>query len=207
MNKIIIATSNINKIKEISKPLEKLKFNIINQKDIGIKNIKETGVTFIENALLKARNASKISGLPSIGDDSGISVDALKGAPGIYSSRFAGNNSSDFNNIKKLLLKMKNIKIYKNRTACFNCVIVYLRYFNDPLPIITYGTWKGIIVKKPKGNNGFGYDSIFFDTKIGLTAAELNNKQKNNFSHRSKALKLMIKKIVKYHKIITTKFK
>lgn len=192
MKKIVIATGNINKIKEISKSLKKLKFKIINQKKIGIKNIKEIGTTFIENALLKTKHASKISGLPSIGDDSGIYVDALKGAPGIYSSRFSGKNSSDFNNLKKLLLKMKHIKKYEERTAFFICVMVYLKCFNDPFPIITHGIWKGMIAYHPKGVNGFGYDSIFFDTKMKLTAAELNNKQKNNLSHRGKALRSMV---------------
>lgn len=191
MKKVILATNNLEKINELYELLKECKFNILFNHDFSIRSIKETKLTFIENAILKARHVAKLTGLSVISDDSGISVNALNGSPGVNSKRFAGKNSSDTENIKKLLYKMKDIP-YNKRQAQFNCVLVYLRNFNDPIPIICHGIWKGIITDTPKGINGFGYDSIFYDEKLKMTAAQLTKYQKNHVSHRFQASKLLL---------------
>lgn len=191
MQKVVLATGNAGKVCEFSELLKECKLNIIAQTELAIRAIEETGLTFIENAILKARNAAKVSGLAAIADDSGLSVNALNGAPGIYSARFAGENASDEENLHKLLSVMKDIPD-NQRQAQFNCVLVYLRHFADPTPIICHGIWQGVLTHEPKGSNGFGYDPIFYDTQLKLTAAQLTKAQKNALSHRGQALRMLL---------------
>lgn len=183
MNKIVLASNNLNKIKELNQNFPNIAWQSLSC--FGIAEIDETGFSFVENALLKARNASKISNLPALADDSGLCVKALNGAPGIYSARFAGNVKSDSANNQKLLELMQS---QQNRSAMFVCVLVYVNSFDDPLPIIAQGVWYGEIALKPKGENGFGYDPIFYLPDMKKTAAMLTLAEKNRFSHRAKAL-------------------
>ena len=191
MAKIIIATRNSKKLSEIEVLMKDAKLEFCSQLDFDLKSCDEPYDTFIENALAKARYASKNTGLPAIADDSGICVDILKGKPGIHSARYAGKSATDEKNIKKLL-KVLNDEI--NRKAHFHCSIVFIRNPLDPEPVITEGFWYGEILKEMKGSNGFGYDPIFLDYKTEKAAAELNSKVKNRISHRAQALqKLKLK--------------
>lgn len=191
MKKIVLATNNIAKVNELSTMLGK-SYEIISQKSLGVKEVMETGLSFVENALIKARNAAKYSEFPVIADDSGIVVDVLNGAPGIYSARYAGVSASDEENLKKLLL---NLEKSKNRKANFCCAMVYIKDAKDPMPLIIQEKWHGEITNKPQGTNGFGYDSIFYLKEYGLTSAQLTAKQKNNISHRGKAIKKFLQEI------------
>jgi len=188
--KIVLASNNAGKIREINNLLNQQKFQVLPQKDFTKEEAIEDGLSFVENAIKKARFACKASGLPAIADDSGIEVDALNGAPGIYSARFAGESATDQENLEKLLTDLKGIED-KNRTARFQCVMVFMRHANDPTPIICQGSWEGRILKTPQGNNGFGYDPIFFVPEDNCSSAELSADRKNELSHRGKALKLM----------------
>ena len=191
MAKIIIATRNSKKLSEIEVLMKDFKLEFCSQLDFDLKSCDEPYDTFIENALAKARYASKNTGLPAIADDSGICVDILKGKPGIHSARYAGKSATDEKNIKKLL-KVLNDEI--NRKAHFHCSIVFIRNHLDPEPVIAEGFWYGEILKQMKGSNGFGYDPIFLDYKTEKAAAELNSKVKNRISHRAQALqKLKLK--------------
>ena len=191
MAKIIIATRNSKKLSEIEVLMKDAKLEFCSQLDFDLKSCDEPYDTFIENALAKARYASKNTGLPAIADDSGICVDILKGKPGIHSARYAGKSATDEKNIKKLL-KVLNDEI--NRKAHFHCSIVFIRNHLDPEPVIAEGFWYGEILKEMKGSNGFGYDPIFLDYKTEKAAAELNSKVKNRISHRAQALqKLKLK--------------
>lgn len=192
--KIIFASNNPGKIHELQTLFKKFDIEIIPQTVLDISETDETSLTFVENALLKARHACQATALPAIADDSGLEVAALKGAPGIYSARFAGKNASPEKNIQKLLTKMQNIPD-KHRQARFYCVVVYLVHAADPTPLICEGTWEGLILKKPVGNKGFGYDPVFFDPKQNCSAAQLPLEKKNKMSHRGKALQLLIKKL------------
>ncbi|MGI2298620.1 RdgB/HAM1 family non-canonical purine NTP pyrophosphatase [Candidatus Cardinium hertigii] len=194
MKKLVLATGNPGKVAELSELLKGFKFDIIAQTDLGIRSIEETGLTFIENAILKARHAAKATGLPAIAEDSGISVDALKGAPGIYSARYGGPYAADEDNMKKLLAEMKDIPDHE-RQAQFDCLLVYLRHPEDPTPLVCHGIWKGLIRREPKGNNGFGYDPIFYDPQLDLTAAELTKAKKNIVSHRGQALRILLESL------------
>ncbi|MGI2299718.1 RdgB/HAM1 family non-canonical purine NTP pyrophosphatase [Candidatus Cardinium hertigii] len=194
MKKVVLATGNPDKVNELSELLKAFKFDILAQTDLGITSIEETGLTFIENAILKARHAAKATGLPAIAEDSGISVQALKGAPGIYSARYSGPYGSDQDNIKKLLTEMKDIPDH-DRQAQFDCLLVYLRHPEDPTPLICHGIWKGVVRREAKGNNGFGYDPIFYDPQLGLTAAELTKEKKNIVSHRGQALRILLESL------------
>ncbi|WP_032115524.1 RdgB/HAM1 family non-canonical purine NTP pyrophosphatase [Candidatus Arsenophonus nilaparvatae] len=191
MHKVVLATGNAGKVIEFTELLKECNLNIIAQTELAISVIEETGLTFVENAILKARHAAKASGFAAIADDSGLSVNALKGAPGIYSARFAGENASDEENLHKLLSILKDIPD-NQRQAQFHCVLVYLRHFADPTPIICHGIWQGVLTHEPKGSNGFGYDPIFYDSKLKLTAAQLTKVQKNAVSHRGQALKMLL---------------
>lgn len=191
MAKIIIATRNSKKLSEIEVLMKDAKLEFCSQLDFDLKSCDEPYDTFIENALAKARYASKNTGLPAIADDSGICVDILKGKPGIHSARYAGKSATDEKNIKKLL-KVLNDEI--NRKAHFHCSIVFIRNHLDPEPVIAEGFWYGEILKEMKGSNGFGYDPIFLDYKTKKAAAELSSKVKNRISHRAQALqKLKLK--------------
>tara|TARA_B100001057_G_scaffold197956_1_gene198535 strand:- start:256 stop:843 length:588 start_codon:yes stop_codon:yes gene_type:complete len=188
MDKILLASNNTNKIKEFDEIL-KHKFELIPQSKLNINEVEETGLTFLENAILKARNATKIGNLPAIADDSGIEVDALSGRPGIFSARYAGIQKNDEENNKLLLNELIDIP-FEERTARYQCVIVFMPYFDHPLPKVYCGSWEGYIGFEESGDNGFGYDPIFFLPDLGRTAAQLSEKEKNKISHRGKALNL-----------------
>ena len=183
---IVLASHNRNKAQEIQMLLGN-QFHVILQQAFDIPPIEETGSTFEENALLKAKTVYDIIGLPVIGDDSGLEVVALNNQPGVYSSRFAGDNASDDDNIDKLLRKMHNIPTDK-RTARFRCVVAFLGTSSDDQPVFFEGEWAGYIAKERRGKNGFGYDPVFVDLQSNLTAAELESDQKNKISHRGKAV-------------------
>lgn len=184
---LVLASANSGKIKELQQMLGGLGFNIVPQTQLNIADIEETGLTFVENSILKARNAAAHSSLPAVADDSGLEVDFLKGAPGIYSARFAGEAATDASNRDKLLELMKDVPA-DQRTARYQTVIVYMRHSNDPTPIICQGTWEGTIAFDEKGDGGFGYDSIFQVTETNCRAAELDKESKNKLSHRGKAI-------------------
>lgn len=180
---VVLGTNNKNKVVEINAMLNG--WQVRPQSDFDVSEAEETGLSFVENAILKARHACIHSGLPAIADDSGLEVDALNGQPGIYSARYAGDNASDRDNLEKLL---KNMRDVDHRSARFRCVIVYMRHQHDPSPIICNGTWEGEITESPKGSHGFGYDPIFFIPELGKTAAEMDAAEKNRLSHRGSAL-------------------
>lgn len=184
---LVVATGNQGKLKEISQLLAPLHIRVRGQKEFAIPDIEETGLTFVENALLKARNTCAHTGKPALADDSGIEVDALNGAPGIYSARYAGTGASDSANVDKLLHALRGVPEEK-RTARFQCVMVYLRHADDPTPLICQGTWEGTIALTPAGDNGFGYDPVFWVPQQGCTAAQLPPAIKNSLSHRGQAL-------------------
>ena len=192
MNKIVIATNNKKKLNEIVTILENLNIEAIPQSYFKIGESEEPFNTFIENALIKARYASKKTGLPAIADDSGLCVDILKGEPGIHSARFSGLPKSDENNNLKLLEVLKDKHI---RKAHYYCAIVFIKSTDDPQPIIAEGLWQGEILEIPRGKNGFGYDPLFLDYKTNLSAAELSTEIKNKISHRSQALKKIKQKL------------
>lgn len=199
MQEIILASSNQGKIEEFKHVLNFTQYRIKAQDEFGIPVPEETGLTFVENAILKARNACHYTGLPAIADDSGIEVDALQGKPGIYSARYAGHNASGADNIKKLLQELLNVP-QNLRSASFQCVIVYLRHEFDPSPLICHGTWHGSILFEPVGEKGFGYDPIFFVPTHNCSAAELSLVIKNQISHRAQALNELIRLLVKQAK-------
>lgn len=192
MTSIVLATGNKGKVKELSQLLADQQITIIPQSDFNVPDVSETGTTFIENAIIKARHAAKITGLPAIADDSGLAVDALGGAPGIYSARFSGENATDASNNEKLLTELANVP-KQERTARFHCVLTYLRHADDPTPIICHGVWEGEILTAPQGEQGFGYDPLFWLTDLQQTSAQLSRDLKNKISHRGKALTQLIK--------------
>ncbi len=188
---IVLASNNQGKIREINQLLSKLECNVLALKTFTNEEAIEDGLSFVENAIKKARFACKASGLPAIADDSGIEVDALNGQPGIYSARFAGENASDEENVDKLLADLAEFSV-EQRSARFQCVMVYMRHAYDPTPIICQGTWEGNISCERHGENGFGYDPVFYVERDNCTAAQLSAERKNILSHRGQALaKLM----------------
>jgi len=187
MQQLVLATGNQGKVAELSNLLTEYGFEVIAQTDLQVKSAPETGTTFIENAIIKARHAAKITGLPAIADDSGLEVDHLNGAPGIYSARYAGKEGDDKANVHKLLKALEGVPD-KERTARFHCVLVYMRHAADPTPIVCHGVWEGKISEQPEGENGFGYDPIFFVSEQGMTAAHLAPELKKKISHRGQAL-------------------
>lgn len=191
MKKIVLASNNKGKVREINQLLAGLAIEVVPQAAFGALDVEETGQTFVENAILKARHASHHTGLPAIADDSGLEVDVLQGAPGIYSARYAGPGASDADNVDKLLKTLAHTPAGE-RTARFQCVMVYMRYPTDPTPIICQGTWEGGILTEPRGDNGFGYDPIFLVPELNQSAAELDAQTKNRLSHRGQALKLLL---------------
>ena len=194
VNRIVFASGNVGKVREIGQLLEGLSINILPQSDFNVPEIEETGRTFVENAILKARNAAHYTGLPAIADDSGIAVDVLQGRPGIVSARFAGVGASDEDNLLKLIDMIKPFS-EEQRTARFICSMVYLRHEHDPIPMIAQGVWEGQLVTDPKGKNGFGYDPIFYVSSHQCTSAELPPEIKNTLSHRGQALKQLLVKL------------
>jgi len=194
MKKIVLASNNKGKVREFNDLLANLGWEVTPQAELGVEEVEETGLSFVENAILKARNAAAHTGLPAIADDSGIEVDALNGAPGIYSARFAGLNASDEDNLQKLLADMKDVPD-ANRTARFQCLLVFMRHDLDPTPLIAQGTWEGSILTSPQGKNGFGYDPIFYVAEENCSSAELDPATKNKLSHRGQALQKFIQVI------------
>ena len=184
----VLATNNDHKLREIQELISN-RFELVSQSDLEIDGAEETGLTFVENALIKARHASKLSGLPAIADDSGLEVDALGGRPGIYSARFAGNDASDVENVKKLLTEMSG---KQTRSARFQCVIVLLEHALDPTPLIAQGTLEGQILTEPRGHEGFGYDPVLYLPELSKTVADLSGPQKNQISHRARALQQLL---------------
>ncbi|AFJ45690.1 XTP/dITP diphosphatase [Shimwellia blattae] len=191
MQKVVLATGNAGKVRELADLLNNFGLDIVAQTTLGVESAEETGLTFIENAILKARHAARATGLPAIADDSGLAVDALGGAPGIYSARYAGEEASDRQNLEKLLDTMKAVPD-DQRTARFHCVLVYLRHADDPTPLVCHGSWEGRIARAPAGDGGFGYDPVFFVPSEGKTAAQLTRDEKRAISHRGQALKLLL---------------
>ena len=186
--KIILASKNQDKIKEIGKILRSSKRTLMTCNDIDIPEVEETGSTFVENAILKARSASLITGLAAIADDSGIEVDYLNAQPGIKSARYSGDNATNESNNLKLLKALDGVP-YEKRKACYRCVIVYMRFPDDPFPVITSGSWEGYITEQLIGSNGFGYDPLFYLPEYDKTSAQISSSLKNKISHRAKALK------------------
>jgi XTP/dITP diphosphohydrolase len=191
---LVLASSNAGKLRELQALLSPLNLVVRSQQDFDVPEIAETGLTFIENAILKARNAAKHTGLPAIADDSGLEVDMLHGAPGIYSARYAGPHATDRENMQKLLLELADTE-KQARTARFQCIVVFMRHFLDPTPLVCQGTWEGLIVDHPRGDNGFGYDPVFYVAAYGCTAAELDTDTKNRASHRGQALVQLVKRL------------
>jgi XTP/dITP diphosphohydrolase len=191
MQQIVLASSNRGKVREINAILGGLDIEVVPQSDFNVVDAEETGLSFVENAILKARNAAEHTGLPAIADDSGIEVDALRGAPGIYSARFAGPGASDSDNVDKLLDALKDVEDAA-RTARFQCVMVFMRHAQDPTPLICQGTWDGRILHAPQGESGFGYDPVFFVPTHNCRAAELTPQVKNSLSHRGQALRKLL---------------
>lgn len=196
---IVFASSNSGKCREFNLYFRELRFNLISQQALGVVDAEETGKTFIENAIIKARHAAAETLLPAIADDSGLIVAALHGEPGIYSARYAGEHGNAAKNIAKLLKNLNNTQD-SQRLAYFYCVIVYLREANDPMPIIGEGKWTGRILTSPRGDNGFGYDPVFYDPKEDKSAAELALARKNEISHRALALRDLVSKLHKHVK-------
>ena len=186
--KVVLASGNKGKLVELQNALDTFNVELIPQTQFNVESAEETGLTFVENAILKARHASKITGLPALSDDSGLEVDALLGAPGIYSARFAGIDCSDEQNNLKLLSELKDVA-HEKRTARFHCILVYVRHWQDPTPIICQGSWEGLIKTDLQGEGGFGYDPLFFVPELQLSAAQLSKDQKSKISHRGKAIK------------------
>ncbi len=185
---IVLASNNAGKVREINQLLEGAHIKAVPQNDFGVADAEETGLTFVENAILKARHAARLSALPAIADDSGLEVDALAGAPGIYSARYAGPGASDHDNLVKLLADLDGLP-EAERSARFQCVLVYLRHPEDPTPLICQGTWEGSILATPRGEHGFGYDPVFWVPTHGCSSAELDPQTKNSLSHRGQALR------------------
>ncbi|VAW99887.1 Nucleoside 5-triphosphatase RdgB (dHAPTP, dITP, XTP-specific) [hydrothermal vent metagenome] len=196
IKKIVLASNNPGKVREIGQLLAGLDIEVVPQSDFNIPEIEETGLTFVENAILKARNAARLSNLPALADDSGIEVDAFKGAPGIYSARFAGVGASDAQNLEKLLTELQSLDS-PVRTARFQCLMVLMTHAGDPTPLICQGTWEGEIIDTPKGDNGFGYDPIFYVANEKCTSAQLPAEKKNALSHRGQALSCLLNKLSK----------
>lgn len=192
MQKLVIASNNAGKLREFQLLLAPLGIEILTQTQLGISEAEEPHCTFVENALAKARHASRESGLPALADDSGICVDALGGAPGVYSARYAGEPKSDARNNQALLDALQN---QTNRHAHYYCVLVFVRHADDPQPLIAEGEWHGDILTAPQGEGGFGYDPLFLVPEFQLTAAQLDREQKHAISHRGKAMQVLLEKI------------
>jgi XTP/dITP diphosphohydrolase len=192
--KVVLATGNKGKLTEFRQLLAGLDMDVVPQSDFDIPDAIEDGLSFVENAIIKARHAAKLTGLPAIADDSGLEVDMLNGAPGIYSARFSGENATDEKNNLRLLSLLQEIP-EEQRTARFQCLLVMMRHAEDPTPLICQGTWEGRISFAPQGDNGFGYDPLFLIPELGLTSAQLEKTEKNRISHRGQAMGLLLEKL------------
>lgn len=199
INKIVLASGNKGKLKEFNHVLKDLHVEVIPQSEFNVIDAEETGLSFVENAILKARHAATETGFAALADDSGLEVDALDGAPGIYSARFSGEQATDEKNNALLLEKLKGVPAEK-RTARFRCVLAFMRHANDPTPLICQGTWEGVILEESCGDNGFGYDPLFRIPELDKASAQLPPDQKNQLSHRGQAVALLKKTIEPYLK-------
>jgi len=199
INKIVLASGNKGKLKEFNQVLADLGVEVVPQSEFNVSDADETGLSFVENAILKARHAAEVTGLPALADDSGLEVDALQGAPGIYSARFSGEGATDAKNNELLLEKLKGIPS-EQRSARFRCVLVFMRHANDPTPLICQGSWEGTILEQASGSNGFGYDPLFWIPELEKASAELSPEQKNKLSHRGQAVQLLKQSIEPYLK-------
>ena len=189
--KVILASGNNGKLLELQTILGDLNMELIPQPQTSDYAVEETGTTFVENAIIKARHASRLSGLPSIADDSGLLVNELAGMPGVHTARYAGINSNSSDNIKLLLKNLMDYSELEQRLATFICVLVYMQSAKDPLPLVVIGQWQGAIATTVSGKDGFGYDPVFWDFKCQMTAAQMTNEQKSQYSHRGKACRLL----------------
>ncbi|NOZ10392.1 MAG: RdgB/HAM1 family non-canonical purine NTP pyrophosphatase [Gammaproteobacteria bacterium] len=192
--RILLASGNPGKLREINTLLKGTAIDVASQAEFEVPDVEETGLSFVENALIKARNGAEHTGLSTIADDSGLEVDALAGAPGIYSARYAGSGASDADNLNKLLLELEGTE-ESARTARFQCVMVYLRGPTDPTPLICQGTWEGRILTQAQGQNGFGYDPVFYVPSHQCSAAQLPDDEKNRLSHRGIALRALVSQL------------
>ncbi len=198
MDKIVLASGNAGKVREINHLLNSHGVNVVPQTEFDIPEAVEDGLSFVENAIKKARHAAKLTGLPAIADDSGIEVDALNKAPGIYSARYSGEDANDEKNNAKMLSALSGVQ-EENRTARYQCVMVFMRNENDPTPIIAQGSLEGRILTEAKGSGGFGYDPIFWLPEQQCAAAELSLDEKNKISHRAKALNSLVRQMQDQH--------
>lgn len=200
ISKIVLASGNAGKVREINKLFAGCGIEVAPQSEFNVAEVPETGTTFVENAIIKARHAAKCTGLPAISDDSGIEVDALNARPGVYSARYAGEGSSDLDNNNKMLGELKGVADAE-RTARYWCILAFMRHENDPVPIITQASWEGRILEAPRGDGGFGYDPIFYVPTHDCSGGELPLEVKNTISHRALALQAMLEEFKK-HKFI-----
>ena len=198
IKKIVLASGNAGKVREINKLFIGSGIEVIPQTELNVPEVPETGTTFVENAIIKARHAAEVTGLPAISDDSGIEVDALDSRPGVYSARYAGENASDENNNNLMLKELQGVPAAK-RTARYQCLIVFMRSHTDPVPIITQGSWEGRILETPQGDGGFGYDPIFYVPTHDCSGGELALDVKNTLSHRAIALNAMLEEFKKHN--------
>jgi len=194
MKQLVLASGNPGKLRELSAILDELGYQLHAQSEFDVEEVAETGTTFVENAIIKARHAAALTGLPALADDSGIEVDALDGAPGVYSARFAGADADDAANNALLVDKLRHIPAMQ-RTARYRAVIVLMRHAADPSPLICEGSWEGTIQLEPAGEGGFGYDPYFYLPGRGCTSAQLSASEKNRLSHRGAALKELKRKL------------
>jgi XTP/dITP diphosphohydrolase len=191
MSRVVLASNNKGKVREFNQVLQDFHLEVIPQAELGVPEAEETGLTFVENAIIKARNAAAHTSLPAIADDSGLEVDALRGEPGIRSARYSGADATDAKNLEKLLGRLSDVT-EAARSARFQCLVVFMSHASDPTPIICQGTWEGSIAFEPRGDRGFGYDPVFLVPGHGCTAAELPPETKNAMSHRGQALRKLV---------------
>ncbi len=194
IDSLVLASNNTGKIKEFAQLLQTINITVKPQSTWQVEDADETGTTFVENAIIKARHAAKITGLPALADDSGLVVDALNGGPGVHTSRYAGVGADEITYTKKLLDNMQDVPDTE-RGACFVCVLVLMRHADDPIPLIAQATWQGEITRERRGNNGFGYDPVFFVPSENCASAELPSERKHQLSHRGRALQQLLKLI------------
>ncbi|MFB9887818.1 RdgB/HAM1 family non-canonical purine NTP pyrophosphatase [Balneatrix alpica] len=194
MQQLVLASGNRGKLREFNQVLGGLDFEVVPQSAFSVPDAVESGLSFVENAIIKARHAARLTGLPALADDSGLEVDALKGAPGIYSARYAGEGASDEDNCALLLERMRHIP-ESERQARFHCVLVYMRHADDPVPLICHGAWEGRVLFEPRGEGGFGYAPLFWVPQENCSAAELTPERKNLLSHRGRALAQLLQRL------------
>lgn len=192
--KLVLASNNAGKLRELQAMLKPLGWQVIPQGELGVPEAEEPACTFVENALIKARHASRITGLAALADDSGLAVTALDGAPGVHSARYAGPAATDADNNARLLAELEDVAD-DQRQACFHCVLVLVEHAEDPTPVIAHGRWPGTILRTPAGEQGFGYDPLFYVPEKGCSAAQLSRDEKSHLSHRGRALRELIDRL------------